>query len=144
MRYQDIVGGEEYGLRIKVAMGQPLVHVRALERRDRNKQVKVQHLDEPDAGMEEWLPFRHFVVAWKERKHFLPEEAQLERVKQRSNEAFDGSPPMPSSCPGQHRRDWLLGPRPPLHAEGRSGAHALSCRGLGVIEDLRRVRPTGR
>ncbi|MEX0783511.1 MAG: hypothetical protein WD557_12745 [Dehalococcoidia bacterium] len=48
MRFIDVEVGEEYGLRLKVAVGQPLHRVLVLDKVQRNKQVKVRHLEEPD------------------------------------------------------------------------------------------------
>lgn len=48
VRFIDVEVGEEYGLRLKVAVGQPLHRVLVLDKVQRNKQVKVRHLEEPD------------------------------------------------------------------------------------------------
>ncbi len=39
--------------------------------------------------MEEFLPFRHLVIPWKNRRAWLRDEAQLEYVKERSNERWE-------------------------------------------------------
>lgn len=89
MRYQDIQTGVEYGIRLKVAAGEPLLHVLVLDKVARNKQLKLRHLEGDSAGMEEFLPFRHVAIPWKERKAFLHDEELLQAVMARSWEQWD-------------------------------------------------------
>lgn len=84
MQYREIEIGGEYGIRLRLAAAEPLVHVVVVEKVDRTKQVKVRHVDEPHTGMEEHLRLRHVVVPWKDRRRFLSDEDNLARVRELS------------------------------------------------------------
>ncbi len=84
MRFVDIEVGAEYALRLKVSEAEPLLRVIVLSKVPRNHQVKVRHLGEPNAGMEEFFGIRHFLCSWKERRRFLTDEARLRVVRERS------------------------------------------------------------
>lgn len=87
MRYQDIALGKEYGVRLTISPGRPLLHVRVLQKVDRTKQVQVEHLDGEHQGMTEFLTFRHVVVPWSEQRRFLQEEEAFRRVREASSDA---------------------------------------------------------
>ena len=89
MEFARILSGQEYGARLKVGVGQPIVRVRVLEKVQRTKQVKVRHCGEPHEGMEEFLHQRNIVVPWKERRPFLSDEGRLEAVFQASADYGD-------------------------------------------------------
>jgi hypothetical protein len=84
VQYREIQVGQEYGVRLRLAAGEPLIHVAVVDKVDRTKQVKVRHVDEPHAGMEEYVAFRHVVVSWKERRRFLSDEQKLAQVREMS------------------------------------------------------------
>ena len=56
MEFKASEAGKEYAVRTKVAVGEPLLRVAAIEKVLRNHQVKVRHVDEPHAGREEFFP----------------------------------------------------------------------------------------
>lgn len=84
MRYQDIVIGGDYGLRLRLSASEPLHHVRVTQKVDRNKQVKVRHVEGDNDGMEEFFPFRNVVVPWKRRRQFLRNEESLRLIRELS------------------------------------------------------------
>lgn len=89
MRFQDISVGRDYGIRIKVAAGEPLLRVTVLEKVDRAKKLRVRHVGEPHAGMEEFIAQRQVMVGWGERRAFLRDEGRLGRVRDVSGEYYD-------------------------------------------------------
>lgn len=84
MRYQDIVVGGDYGLRMRLSSKEPLHHVQVTQKVDRNKHVKVRHVDGESEGMEEFFPFRNIVVPWNRRKQFLRNEESLGVIRELS------------------------------------------------------------
>ena len=72
--------GVEYGLREKRTPGTPLQRVRVMEHIRRNK-WKVQWID-PNPGLVDYVESGQLVVAWKEHKAFLKEEANAERLRE--------------------------------------------------------------
>ncbi|MBN9492876.1 hypothetical protein J0H33_05960 [bacterium] len=89
MRFQDICIGTDYGIRIRVSRQEPLVRVRVLEKVDRTKKLRVRHVSEPHTGMEEFIAQRQVMVAWKERRAFLRDEARLKGLQEASALYFD-------------------------------------------------------
>ncbi|MGE0598982.1 MAG: hypothetical protein AB7J35_04045 [Dehalococcoidia bacterium] len=89
MEFKAIEVGIDYAIRLRVTVGEPFIRVRALEKVQRNHQVKVRHLDEPHVGMEEFLPQRNFIAPWKEAKAFLRDEQRMTAVLNRSAEIYD-------------------------------------------------------
>ncbi|MCL4240063.1 MAG: hypothetical protein KJ048_01820 [Dehalococcoidia bacterium] len=84
MRYQDIVVGEDYGLRMRVSSKEPLHHVQVTQKVDRNKNAKVRHVDGQSEGMEKFFPFRNVAVPWNRRKQFLRNEESLRVIRELS------------------------------------------------------------
>ncbi|MGE3075144.1 MAG: hypothetical protein AB7N24_15425 [Dehalococcoidia bacterium] len=87
MRYVDLTPGLEYGLRFRLSSTERLHRVVVVEKLDRNKQVKVRHLEGEQEGMEEFISFRNVVVAWKARKRFLRNEEKLRTIRELSSGA---------------------------------------------------------
>ncbi len=84
MRYIDVTPRLEYGLRFRLSTTEPLHHVLVVEKVDRNKQVKVRHLEGDQAGMEEFVAFRNIIVLSKRRKRFLGNEEKLRTIRELS------------------------------------------------------------
>lgn len=84
MRYQDIVVGEDYGLRMRLSSKEPLHDVQVTQKVDRNKHVKVRHVDGESEGMEEFFPFRNVAVPWNRRQQFLRNEESLRVIRELS------------------------------------------------------------
>lgn len=89
MEFKAIEASETYAVRVRVAVGEPLLRVLVIEKIQRNHQVKVRHLDGPHAGMEEFFPQRNFIARWKEAKAFLRDEQRMTAVYNRSAEVYD-------------------------------------------------------
>lgn len=87
MRYVNLTPGLEYGLRFRLSSTEPLHRVVVIEKLDRNKQVKVRHLEGEQDGMEEFVAFRNIVVLWKGRKRFLRNEEKLRTIRELSSGA---------------------------------------------------------
>ena len=81
MRYQDIVVGDDYGLRMRLSTSEPLHHVQVTQKVDGNKHVKVRHVEGENEGLEEFFPFRNLVVPWKQRQRFLRNEQSLRLIR---------------------------------------------------------------
>ena len=78
------------GIRGEISRGRwSLVRVRVIEKVARNHQLKVQHLGETHAGMEEFVSQRQVVVRWNETKAFPRDEQRLQAVFARSADCWD-------------------------------------------------------
>lgn len=87
-RHRD---GQDYAIRIGVSRARRAA--RASHRTgnvDRTKKLRVKHVSEPHAGMEEFIAQRQVIVAWKERRAYLRDEERLARVREQSIEYGDG------------------------------------------------------
>ncbi len=81
-------------MREKVSAGEPLIQVQVLETTGRGGQVKVRHLSEPHAGLEEYVKTRQLLVPWGERQAFLKDEERAQRfdeARQQPNQALAGA-----------------------------------------------------
>jgi hypothetical protein len=85
--------GRKYAIREKVSVGEPLLQVQVLEIRH-GGQIKVRRLSEPNAGLEEVVKTRQFLVPWGERRAFLKDEECARRfasARTRANQALVGA-----------------------------------------------------
>lgn len=94
MQESQIEVGHKYAVRVKVSAGEPLLQVQVLEKTGRRGQVKVRRLDEPHAGLEEFVKTRQLIVPWGERQAFLKDEERAQRfdaARSRPNQALVGA-----------------------------------------------------
>lgn len=79
MEFKAIEASETYAVRVRVAVGEPLIRVLVIEKIQRNHQVKVRHLDGPHAGMEEFFPQRNFIASLEGGEGVPPRRAKNDR-----------------------------------------------------------------
>jgi hypothetical protein len=85
-----------YAMREKVAVGEPLVQVKVLERvaRGRVVQLRVRRLSDPHSGIEEFIKARNLIVPWGERNAFQKDEQLAQRFAEEKpprNQAVAGA-----------------------------------------------------
>jgi len=76
--------GHRYGMRLKAAVGEPLIEVKVVEKVGRKGHIKVQHLGGETPGLEEYVKTRQILIPWGEHKAFLRDEERLQRAEQAS------------------------------------------------------------
>lgn len=87
MLAKDIVVGGEYGFRERARPGDHLDHVRVLEKA--RSKWRVEWI-EPNPGLVEYAASKQLVVPWKERKGFLRDERNRDRLAAASLSAWPG------------------------------------------------------
>jgi hypothetical protein len=92
MQKSEICPGTEYALRERRVRGEPFQHVRILQH-VRGSKWKAEWI-EPNAGLVHYVDSGSLVVPWKERKAFLKEEADEQRLREHNGALGydDGSP----------------------------------------------------
>lgn len=71
--------------RLRLSASEPLHQVLVVQKVDRNKHVKVRHLEGDNEGMEEFFPSRNVLVLWKRRERFLQNEENLRIIRESSD-----------------------------------------------------------
>ncbi|HEY6253983.1 MAG TPA: hypothetical protein VI685_28850 [Candidatus Angelobacter sp.] len=93
MQKSQIRQGRDYGMREKSRPGVPLQHVRIIEHVRGNK-WKVKWI-EPNPGLVDYVQSPQLVCAWNDRKAFLKEEADAERLREHNERnGYEGDAPI--------------------------------------------------
>lgn len=85
MEKASIKVGEEYGIRERRRPGEPMQHIRILERVRGNK-WKAEWID-PNPGLKDYIESRFIIVRWKDRKAFLRDEDNERRLHEHNAQA---------------------------------------------------------
>ena len=132
MNQEEIIPGEEYGLREPPRPGIDLQHVRVVER-VRPGRWRVEWID-PNPGLVDFVKSSNLIIPWKDRNRFLRDERDLEAITRMTEVAWPVG--AGNSLVMLDRGRDRIG----VDGGGRVGALKLVSRGSGMAGGVLRLR----